>query len=337
MFRLELDVTDLADTRFVVSPLHEVVGSFWPVYTGCGSRAHRPWARQVRAIGGIDHELLASLVSLRGWMPDFVAPPPVTARPDITSQLAQVRAAEPGKVTADVLAVYGSAALPPCLKELIGNPAELRDRVAGALERYWSLAIAPHWPHVRIRLEADLLHRGLQLAYRGPGTTFGELDPRIRWRDSAIAVDIIRQWRRQVPVAGRGLRLVPSFFTPWPQLPIDIDDPPVLGYPARGTALLWHHPRPAPPAVGRALLGRSRARLLGILDEPASTTELAGRLGVTPSAVSQHLQVLAAAGLVTRARAGRTVLYQRTETGARLTGPGDQPAGVAGPGSTATR
>jgi len=35
--------------------------------------------------------------------------------------------------------------------------------------------------------------------------------------------------------------------------------------------------RPAPPAVSRALLGRSRARLLSILDEPASTTELAGR------------------------------------------------------------
>jgi DNA-binding transcriptional ArsR family regulator len=337
MFRLELDVTDLADVRFVVSPLHEAVGSFWPVYGGCGSRAHRPWARQVRATGGIDHELLASLAGLRGWIPDFVAPPPVTARPDITGQLAQVRATEPGKVAADVLAVYGAAALPPCLKELIDDPAELRDRVAGALERYWSLAIAPHWPHVRIRLEADLLYRGLQLAYRGPGTTFGELDRRIRWRDSAIAVDIIRHWRRQVPVAGRGLRLVPSFFTPWPQLPIDIDDPPVLGYPARGAAVLWHPARPAPPAVSRALLGRSRARLLSILDEPASTTELAGRLGVTPSAISQHLRVLAAAGLVTRARAGRAVLYQLTETGARLAGFGDQPAGVAGPESPAAR
>jgi hypothetical protein len=322
MFRLDLDVTDLADARFVVSPLHEVVGSLWPVYANTGSRAYRQWARGVRTTPGIDHELLASLVSLRGWVPDFVAPPPVSARPDFTGQLAQVRATDPDKVRMDVLAVYGRASLPPCLREHIENPAELRDRVAGALERYWSLAIAPHWPQVRTRLEADLLHRGLQLAYRGPGAAFGGLDPRIRWQASALTVDIIPKWRRQVPVAGRGLRLVPSFFTPWPQLPIDIDDPPVLEYPARGTALWWSDPRPAPPAVARALLGRSRARLLGILDEPASTTELAGRLGVTPSAVSQHLQVLAAAGLVTRARAGRTVLYQRTETGAHLTAPG---------------
>jgi DNA-binding transcriptional ArsR family regulator len=334
MFRLELDVTDLADARFVVSPLHEVAGSFWPVYAGAGSRAHRQWGRRVRAIPGIEHELLASLVSLRGWIPDFVVPPPVTARPDIASQLAQVRATGPDKVRMDVLAVYGPAALPPCLSELIEDPAGLRERVAGALERYWSLAIAPHWPQIRTRLEADLLHRGLQLAYRGPGTAFGGLDPRIRWQASALTVDIIRQWRRQVPVAGRGLRLVPSFFTPWPQLPIDIDHPPVLEYPARGTALWWHDPRPAPPAVARALLGQPRARLLGMLGEPASTTELAGRLGVTPSAVSQHLQVLAAAGLVTRARAGRVVLYQRTETGARLTAhqsAADQPARLPWP------
>lgn len=322
MFRLELDVTDLADARFVVSPLHEVAGSLWPVYAGCGSRAHRQWARRVRATPGIDHELLASLVSLRGWIPDFVAPPPVTARPDITSQLAQVRAAEPARVRTDVLSVYGRAALPPRLRELIEDPAGLRDRVADALERYWSLAIAPRWPHIRATLEADLMHRGLQLAYRGPGTAFDGLDKRIRWHASALAVDIIPRWRRQVPVAGRGLRLVPSFFTPWPQLPIDIDDPPVLQYPARGTAAWWHQPRPAPPEVARALLGAPRARLLGILDEPASTTELAGRLGVTPSAVSQHLRVLAAAGLVTRARAGRAVLYRRTETGARLAGSG---------------
>lgn len=42
--------------------------------------------------------------------------------------------------------------------------------------------------------------------------------------------------------------------------------------------------------------------------------------GVTRSAVSQHLQVLAAAGLVHRARAGRTVLYRQSALGAQLAG-----------------
>jgi hypothetical protein len=246
MFRLELDVTDLAEARFVVSPLHEVAGSLWAVYAGCGSRAHREWARRVRAMPGLDHELLASLVSLRGWIPDFADPPPMTPRPEVAAQLAQVRATSPDRVYADVLATYGPATLPQCLKELIDDPAELRDRVADALELLWSLAIAPRWPQIRARLEADLLHRGQQLAYRGPGMAFGGLDSRIRWQENTIAVDVIRQWRRQVPVAGRGLRLLPSFFTPWPQVPIDIDDPPVLSYPARGTAVPWHEPVSVP-------------------------------------------------------------------------------------------
>ncbi|MFF5521620.1 ArsR/SmtB family transcription factor [Streptomyces coeruleorubidus] len=46
--------------------------------------------------------------------------------------------------------------------------------------------------------------------------------------------------------------------------------------------------------------------------------ELARRLGVTPSAVSQHLRVLHATGLVTRARDGRRVLYRRSPLGERL-------------------
>ena len=40
---------------------------------------------------------------------------------------------------------------------------------------------------------------------------------------------------------------------------------------------------------------------------------------MTPSAVSQHLRVLANAGLVVGTRVGRVVLYQRTDLGTRLT------------------
>ncbi|MEU6180106.1 ArsR/SmtB family transcription factor [Streptomyces coeruleorubidus] len=46
--------------------------------------------------------------------------------------------------------------------------------------------------------------------------------------------------------------------------------------------------------------------------------ELARRLGVTPSAVSQQLRVLHATGLVTRARDGRRVLYRRSPLGEQL-------------------
>jgi len=43
-----------------------------------------------------------------------------------------------------------------------------------------------------------------------------------------------------------------------------------------------------------------------------STTDLAGQLGQSSAAVSEHLAVLRRSGLVTSWRSGRRVLYQRT-------------------------
>lgn len=74
----------------------------------------------------------------------------------------------------------------------------------------------------------------------------------------------------------------------------------------------------------RLAVGGARAlfadMLLDMLAEPLPTIELARRLKVTPSAVSQHLKVLHATGLVTRARDGRQVLYRRASLGDQLIG-----------------
>lgn len=78
------------------------------------------------------------------------------------------------------------------------------------------------------------------------------------------------------------------------------------------------------PPTGSAvkLLGRVRATLLEALRSPATTTDLARALRVTPSAVSQHLGVLLASGLVARERSGRSVLYLTTDRGWSLLEPG---------------
>ncbi|MCZ0991453.1 metalloregulator ArsR/SmtB family transcription factor [Streptomyces diastatochromogenes] len=111
---------------------------------------------------------------------------------------------------------------------------------------------------------------------------------------------------------------MPTVFARGAQTVIDPSRPPVLIYPARGRATLSEAP---PPVTDRALirlLGHPRARLLSLLAEPASTTELAHRLDVTPGAVSQHLAVLYDAGLLSRTRSGRTVRYARTALGNEL-------------------
>lgn len=63
-------------------------------------------------------------------------------------------------------------------------------------------------------------------------------------------------------------------------------------------------------AVLRALAEpRRRAMLRLVRDEPRSVGEIAQHFDVTQQAVSQHLQVLRAAGLVTVRRQGQRRLY----------------------------
>jgi DNA-binding transcriptional ArsR family regulator len=94
-------------------------------------------------------------------------------------------------------------------------------------------------------------------------------------------------------------------------------------YPARGAGALWAAGTRAPAGGVVRLLGPVRAGLLEALRSPAATTDLARALGVTPSAVSQHLGVLRSGGLVAGERTGRSVLYLTTELGlALLDGPG---------------
>jgi DNA-binding transcriptional ArsR family regulator len=93
----------------------------------------------------------------------------------------------------------------------------------------------------------------------------------------------------------------------------------VFRYPARGIATLWEtrpptpDPRPPTPDALVALLGRTRAELLAQLGAPATTGDLARGLGVTPGAVSRHLGVPRASGLVATHPDGRVVLHLRTD------------------------
>jgi DNA-binding transcriptional ArsR family regulator len=111
---------------------------------------------------------------------------------------------------------------------------------------------------------------------------------------------------------------VPSVFV-WPLVAFMHEPPwqPTLIYPARGTAVLWEPCRPAPEALA-ALMGSRRAAILVALEAPQTTTDLARALGVLPGSVSTHLAVLHDAGLITRARVGRVVLYARSTAGELL-------------------
>lgn len=324
MISFLLDVDDLADTRFALSPLREAMGSLRALRAPGLYPLHASWRRSVLdRLDPADARLLRALVGQNLTLPDFLTPRPTTFAPLLEDQLAVVAATPPDLVRRDLHATHAPHPLPGALRQITAPGdapvAELLEELCELLLRYWELALLPDWPRMRLVLEADITHRARQLATGGAHLLFSDLHRNVRWRDGILRVDRMIG-RHEVDGSGRGLRLVPSLFAHKPAPPVSADEPPMLAYPSRGAATLWE-PRPEPDASAlTALLGAPRTTVLRLLAEPLPTVELARRLGVTPSAVSQHLKVLHSTGLVSRERDGRRVLYRRTGLGDQLAG-----------------
>ncbi|TDB86994.1 ArsR family transcriptional regulator [Actinomadura sp. KC216] len=310
---------DVARVRFAFSPLCEMVRSLRVLADPSGHALHLPWVHAVRPrLRGLGIEPLREVVPPAGYYPDFLTPPPVGPLPDLDAELDIVRATPPEAVAAELLFTEGGA--PPSRTRLLmaADPERTLQTLVDLLERYWAVAVEPFWPRIRDLLEGDVLRRTNALAVEGAAGVFGDLHDAVSWRSGTLHVD--RRWSFRGGLAGRGLMLVPSVFV-WPNVSVMV--PPyqaMLSYPPNGVATLWE----TGPAAGdrkdalAALIGRRRAELLTALATPASTTELARRMDVTAGAVSQHLGVLRACGLVTGHRMGRRVLYVRTPAGDAL-------------------
>jgi DNA-binding transcriptional ArsR family regulator len=337
MVRFVLGVEDLARTRFGVSSLAETVRSLRAVFDPGHHALHLPWARSVRReLGALDIDLLHSLLGpSRGGdrflsgpsqpLPDFLTPVPDQFLSRFEDDLARARETPPAIVRRDLIGAHAPDPVPDALAPVTGSRTRptkaLLNRICDELERYHQLAVKPVWPQITLVLEADTTYRARQLAVGGARLLFADMHPNLRWRDGVLHIDEMIS-EHTVSAAGRGLLLMPSIFAHKPVPPISVDEPPSLAYPSRGVGTLWGPPAPRPAGALASLVGAPRAQLLEMLAEPLPTTEIARRLRVTPSAVSQHLKVLHDTGLLTRARDGRQVLYRRTVLGDQLNGGG---------------
>lgn len=323
MLELRLGVTDLASMWFAYSPLQETVFSVRALVLPGMYAPRLPWHDDVAEhLNPEDVELLYAMMPPRRWLPDFLTPRPSAPGPRFADELATVRAAPGALAWHDILAAYGPDRLPPALAGGGEHPDALVERIATVLDRYWRRCVRPWWPRLRAVLDADIVYRSRSLAAGGARALFADLHDRVSWSDGILTVrQSSRPQHSAVDVAGRGLALVPSAFARGAMTVVDPAGPPSISYPARGRSTLWETAQPPTEAALARLVGAPRARLLALLEHPASTTELAYRLSVTAAAVSQQLAVLHAAGLVTRARSGRSVLYARTTLGDRLADP----------------
>jgi DNA-binding transcriptional ArsR family regulator len=309
----QLNADTLAGSRFVVSPLAEataclkLLAKAVPAHPGerAWLDAHLPAYRARLAADPVTDRLVRAALGPH-WLADYLTPAPTgDGEQPFEMELARIRATPPEAARAD-LTVSLNGPLPDELQR-----SDLPQRTADLLAWVWTRTVLPDWPLRRRIIEADVIARTAQLTQGGWAAALDAMRPGMRWLgDGRLQINLHDYPPREI--SGAQLLFVPV--TPhggW----VSWEEPHryALVYPCSGT-LAEHGRTLAPEALGR-LLGPARAGVLVLLDTPKSTTQLVALTGQGLGSVGRHLKVLLDSGLVRRRRAGRSVLYYRTEAG----------------------
>lgn len=305
----------VSEVRFAISPMGEMGLSLRVLRAPWRFPARREIVREMAAgLRPRDWETLVSLVDDDLRTPDFLNPCPVVPIATFENELQDLNKLSYEHYRRDLIAARPRRASSGLR---LVSPGHQR-LVVEALESYWDTGFARVWPRVREVLESDVTFRALTTARSGLASTLRGLSSHIDYSRQSLRLAVRDPRSCEVDTKGGRMTLVPTLFTTRVSAPIDLTGAPMLLYPSRGTGALSDRPASDHRTALSALIGSAKSETLRLLAEPSTTTDLAGRLGVTPSAVSQQLRVLVQSGLLTRSRDGRRVLYARSELGEML-------------------
>jgi DNA-binding transcriptional ArsR family regulator len=324
--RIELTLPDLIRVGLAAAadPMGELAGSLQVLQRRDGGRtaasaAFNRWRHRVWQSLPDSAAVLMWLCRPDAPIPEFLLP--AAGRYELESGLAAVLKTDPVSLKSALRTAPVHRDLPPWAAALAdGDPAGL-PRLVQAMQDYHELALAPGWDVVSAQVDADLGMRTQLLLHGGVDALLTGLRPMVRWAPPVVEID--DRIPGTLPSEGTGLLLVPTYFSVCPALvPPSPGGTPRLHYPcvrqAAPPAGFGRGARRAPGHALADLLGPTRAAALTVLAVGCSTSELAARLGVTPSAVSKHTTVLRRAGLITTHRERNTVLHSLTPLGSAL-------------------
>lgn len=316
MLRIEVGPEDVASTRFAVSPSFELallvrtllrLGPSTPI-----GRRFRSRFDPVRDDPGV---LAIGYLHGPGAGASFSVPPPAGMAQTIEEDLAVLRAADPAVVAAELAEIRALRRPPPAVAALLDDD-RVTDLLAEGMALAWRALLEPDWARVRAVLERDVRFRAERLSEVGWSGALAGMHRQLAWTADGITLD--RSQDATLELGGRGLLLVPSVFI-GDGLAVHGDAPwqPTIVYPSRGAGLVFEESVAAADPLA-PLLGRTRAGLLLALATPSSTTQLAALTGASVGATGDHLKVLLDAGLLTRSRIARSVVYRRSALGDAL-------------------
>lgn len=252
-----------------------------------------------------------------GYYPDFLTP--FEASMGLEAGLDAVMSTSKERLRTEISRLESPTHRLPEQIKLIGRgDSEALTQLGDALRIHHQTAVEPYWDKVLTHVEADRAMRSRAWLEGGCEALLNSYRPIMRWQFPILEVDFPVE--QDLHLEGRGLLLVPSYFCcGMPDTLFDRTLSPVLVYPVDHDLKLTSSGDPeSNPESLAALIGSTRAWVLGAIDEGCTTSELARRVGVNTSSISQHTTVLREARLIRTTRIGKSVLHTLTPLGESL-------------------
>jgi DNA-binding transcriptional ArsR family regulator len=330
LIRVTLGAQALASARFAISPIRTLSHLLFVFH-------HRPHQlepalhrRIVAALRDNDLRLVARLLggNHSGYIPGFLTPPLYSFDADLHSELHYLATIPAERIGSDIRDFLHGAALPHAsgsvsrqdvsaiLNALMHGETHLAHTLADQLHHLWDTVLASAWPSFHDRMEADIAQRSATIAHDGYITMISQMCPTLAWHEGSLHVARHLIWptdlRPEQHRYAETIIFAPSGFTPTSMARVDSDNALTVCYP------LPRRPTASPAGGLATIIGQTRAQILSALATSRTTQQLAQDLHLTPSTISYHLQLLHRAGLITRTRLSRQVLYQRYPPSPRM-------------------
>jgi predicted transcriptional regulator len=282
----------------------------------------RPWVGQVK--GRITPQMAALTALLPPCYPGVDLPMLIGEAPTLEAGIQALMTVPSENVLAEIEFIDRMTRLPAAAWAAAATGGPGRAQLADAARAAHRALVEPYWHRISGCLHAEHVARSRTLASGGPDGLLSSLQSQwLRWNPPVL--EVLMPSQIDMHLGGRGIALVPSVFVGMvPQLHRHPTDPTALPWlvlpPAEGRlaqASLWTGRRPRGAALA-ALVGRNRAAVLRAVAGGCTTTELAGRVGISLASASQHASVLRDAGLITTHRQGSAVLHVLTPLGTEL-------------------
>jgi hypothetical protein len=198
VIRIRLGAQGMGSIRFAVSP----VGCAKDLLSTAGSRPGTlagPWRARVTETLSRHRLGLLAVVSSGGplgYVPDFLRPEPPVFQSDIDTALHQITTTSPERIRYELTAALGGHAWDPSnrpaprqlLQALDHGEDHFARRLADEMACFWHAALAPAWPAIRARLEADVTARANEIARGGLAATLNRLAPNLECHNGELVI-----------------------------------------------------------------------------------------------------------------------------------------------------